>query len=39
MLKCLRCGHEWEPRTSDRPRTCPCCKSYRYDEPLRRPKP
>jgi predicted RNA-binding Zn-ribbon protein involved in translation (DUF1610 family) len=25
--KCLRCGHEWKPRSNDNPIACPKCKS------------
>ena len=30
---CLRCGHEWDSRTPDKPKCCPACKSYRWDMP------
>ena len=30
-----RCGHEWLPRTPGKPRTCPLCKSPRWDRPKR----
>lgn len=36
MLTCLRCGHEWEPATADRPKSCPKCKSYYWDQPRKR---
>jgi len=29
--KCLRCEYEWESRL-ERPRTCPRCKSYYWDQ-------
>ena len=29
-LKCMRCGHEWVPRTSD-VRLCPKCKTPFWD--------
>jgi DNA-directed RNA polymerase subunit RPC12/RpoP len=29
---CLRCGHEWESRTTDKPKACPACKSYRWNK-------
>jgi len=31
QLTCLRCGHNWIPRTSD-VRICPKCKSARWDQ-------
>lgn len=31
-LKCLRCNHEWLPRTED-VRMCPSCKSAFWDKP------
>ena len=30
--KCLRCGHLWWPRTAERPRTCPKCRSPYWDK-------
>jgi len=30
-----RCGHEWFPRARVKPRTCPVCKSPRWDQPKR----
>jgi len=33
--KCLRCEYEWESNL-DRPRTCPRCKSYYWDEKRKR---
>jgi len=33
---CLRCGHDWVART-DRPRACPQCKTYRWDQPIGKP--
>lgn len=34
-LKCLRpnCGHEWIPRSEERPKVCPKCKSRVWDKP------
>jgi len=32
---CVRCGYDWVPRVPGRPRTCPRCKSPRWDEPRR----
>ena len=30
-----RCGHEWLPRIkSEKPRTCPKCKSPNWDRPV-----
>lgn len=30
---CFRCGHQWTVRTEERPRSCPGCRSARYDYP------
>jgi predicted Zn-ribbon and HTH transcriptional regulator len=30
-----RCGHEWYPRDSERPRVCPKCKSANWDKPYK----
>jgi hypothetical protein len=35
---CLCCGHRWFPRTPDRPRICPQCKTARWDIGPRSPK-
>lgn len=32
-LRCCRCGHEWWPKTPNRPGVCPRCKSYDWDKP------
>jgi predicted Zn-ribbon and HTH transcriptional regulator len=32
MVKCGRCGYEWEKRIAD-PRECPQCKSRNYKHP------
>ena len=32
-VSCLRCGHTWLPRTSERPRCCGRCKSPYWDRP------
>jgi len=32
-MKCCRCEYQWEKRLEERPKTCPRCKSYRYDVP------
>lgn len=32
-LECLRCGHHWPPRTQQRPKVCPSCKSRIWDKP------
>ena len=39
MLRCLRCGHQWQPRTPN-PESCPKCKSYEWDspKPVKHPK-
>ena len=34
-LKCLRCGHKWYPRSKDKPKVCPHCKSPYWDKPRR----
>src|SRR5215471_16983977 len=31
MNTCLRCNHQWQPRTNERVRQCPNCKSPRWD--------
>jgi hypothetical protein len=28
-----RCGHEWLPRSGEKPRVCPKCKSPYWDRP------
>lgn len=38
QLKCLNCGHEWLPRSVERPRICPKCKSARWDVGPRAPR-
>jgi DNA-directed RNA polymerase subunit RPC12/RpoP len=32
-LRCERCGHRWIPRKSERPESCPHCKSRIWDKP------
>jgi len=33
---CERCGHVWQPRrTTRRPKVCPKCKRYDWQEPKR----
>jgi len=34
MAKCIckRCGYEWEPRGNGKPKSCPYCHSYKWDE-------
>lgn len=27
IIKCSKCGYEWEPRVKD-PKVCPLCKQY-----------
>lgn len=34
--KCLRCGHTWWPRQTERPRVCPKCQSAYWDAPRKR---
>ena len=37
--KCVRCGHEWLPRTKA-PKCCPACKAYHWErEPSREGPP
>lgn len=31
-LHCLRCGHWWFPTSEAKPKVCPKCKSYKWDE-------
>lgn len=31
--KCLRCEHEWIPRSENYPRVCPKCMSPYWDKP------
>ena len=31
-FECKRCGHEWEPRGEKKPKACPKCKRYDWDE-------
>lgn len=35
QLKCLRCSHEWLPRSTDLPKNCPVCKSPYWNKPRR----
>ncbi len=30
-LRCLRCGHEWIPNKTEKPRLCPACHSPYWD--------
>jgi|GEM_PF-5650000 len=32
-LSCLRCGNEWFPRSTRRPKACPRCRSLKWDVP------
>lgn len=34
---CKHCGHVWTPRTKDTPKSCPACKSYRWDREKLKP--
>lgn len=41
MKKCLHCGYTWTPRIETEPKSCPYCKSPRWNEMKRnggRPK-
>jgi predicted Zn-ribbon and HTH transcriptional regulator len=31
FFKCNNCGHEWQPRSDEKPLICPKCKSARWD--------
>lgn len=33
--KCLRCSHVWLSRV-DKPKSCPACRSYRWDIPAKK---
>ena len=35
---CLRCGHAWLPRQTDKPIVCPKCKSPWWDIPKKEKK-
>lgn len=37
-IPCPRCGQDkpWYPRSAQRSRVCPCCKSYVWDQPPRK---
>ncbi len=38
--KCKRCGHDWMPRTENKPVSCPGCKSPYWDkEKIKNHKP
>lgn len=32
-LKCNQCDHEWSPRNTEPPLSCPKCKSYKWAKP------
>jgi len=36
--KCLKCGHEWVPRSLGIPASCPRCKNYNWDKPKKEMK-
>jgi len=36
--KCRKCGHEWQART-EKPRSCPNCKSYHWGDSRKLPEP
>ncbi len=29
-FKCIKCGHEWIPRTEEKPKSCPACKNRKW---------
>jgi DNA-directed RNA polymerase subunit RPC12/RpoP len=33
IFKCTRCGHEWLPRSVEKPERCAKCKSPYWDKP------
>lgn len=33
LLKCLRCGHEWQTRKTTKPKVCSRCKSAVWNKP------
>lgn len=37
--RCFQCGHEWIRRTYGMPKECPKCKSYRWNDPLKKMVP
>ena len=30
--KCVKCGHEWIPRSDKKPESCPKCKNRKWQE-------
>lgn len=37
-LRCLQCGHEWYPRTPNKPRRCARCRYVTWEKAEKRPK-
>ncbi len=37
MLKCKRCGHEWIPRSINKPKACPGCNSRVWEKEKKNP--
>jgi hypothetical protein len=35
---CLRCAHQWVPRSGEYPRQCPKCRSAYWDKPRTHPQ-
>ena len=35
--KCLKCKYEWDSHGRKKPKCCPACKSYTWDQKLRDP--
>ncbi len=31
-FECLRCGHQWNPRSNEKPKRCAFCKSPYWDK-------
>lgn len=40
MHKCKRCGYEWISRifTGEKPKECPRCKTYQWEEAIKEDK-
>lgn len=39
VMKCLRCTHQWFPRSIELPKVCPLCKSPYWNTPRGTVKP
>ena len=38
-IKCKKCKHEWSPRIEEPPKSCPKCKSYKWNKNKEEEKP